>query len=363
MTTGIVGLKRTRGLAVVTALLLLYTPQAESQAPSRPESPAAVTPPEPTSSVAPEAPQPFNEWLAALTAEARGRGFSPNLLEETLTGLQPLERVIQSDRSQAELNPGFTRYARARVTPAMIRRGKALLTEHRSLLNRAEKEFGVQPRFLVAFWGMESRFGRIQGATPVFQALATLAWEPRRATYFRGELFNALTMVQSGHIDAGSMTGSWAGAMGQTQFMPSSYLKFAVDFDGDDRRDIWKSTPDTLASMANYLKGFGWDNDETWGREVKISPEAQERIASVPKRTEGCYAIRNTTERRPLAEWQKLGVRRVDGGPLPKATIEAGLVDVGDRKFLVYPNYDAIIGYNCAHYYALTIGLLADALK
>jgi membrane-bound lytic murein transglycosylase B len=170
-------------------------------------------------------------------------------------------------------------------------------------------------------------------------------------------------MVQRGHIEAGTMTGSWAGAMGQTQFMPSSYLKFAVDFDGDDRRDIWTSTPDTLASMANYLKGFGWKRDETWGREVKVSAAARNEIASIPKRSEGCYALRNMTERRPLAEWQKMGVRRVDGGPLPKADIEAGLVDVGERKFLVYPNYDAIIGYNCAHYYALTVGLLADRLR
>ena len=216
---------------------------------------------------------------------------------------------------------------------------------------------------LVAFWGMESRFGRIQGSTPVFQALATLAWEPRRATYFRSELFDALTMVQRGHIEADTMTGSWAGAMGQTQFMPSSYLKFAVDFDGDERRDIWKSTPDTLASMANYLKGFGWKSDETWGREVTVSAAAQRGDRrSIPKRTEGCYAQRNMTERRPLAMWQKLGVRRVDGGPLPKANMQAGLVDVGERKFLVYPNYEAIIAYNCAHYYALTVGLLADRL-
>jgi membrane-bound lytic murein transglycosylase B len=216
---------------------------------------------------------------------------------------------------------------------------------------------------LVAFWGMESRYGRIQGSTPVFQALATLAWEPRRATYFRSELFDALTMVQRRHIEANAMTGSWAGAMGQTQFMPSSYLKFAVDFDGDERRDIWKSTPDTLASMANFLKGFGWKRHETWGREVKFNADTARAVATIPKRTSGCYALRNMTERRPLSTWHKLGVRRVNGSPLPDVDIEAGLVDVGERKFLVYPNYDAILAYNCAHYYALTIGLLADSLR
>ena len=354
-----------RWLALLTALAVLYPIQAGNRA-SAADASAQDTPAPapPAPGVAVDAPLSFDQWLTALTEEARGKGFSDGLIEDTLAGLQPLVRVIQSDRSQAELNPGFTRYASARLTPVMINRGRELLVHHKTLLERAEKQFGVQPRFLVAFWGIESRYGRIQGSTPVFQALATLAWEPRRATYFRSELFNALTMVQRGHIEADTMTGSWAGAMGQTQFMPSSYLRFAVDFDGDDRRDIWKSTPDTLASMANYLKGFGWKNDETWGREVMISADAQEAIArTIPKRTEGCYAQRNMTEPRPLAQWQKLGVRKTDGRALPQVDIEAGLVDVGERKFLVYSNYDAIIGYNCAHYYALTVGLLADRLR
>ena len=268
-----------RWLALLTAFAVLHPIQAGTRA-SAQDAPAA---PAQAPGVAVDAPLSFDEWLAALTDEARGKGFSDGLIEETLAGLQPLERVIQSDRSQAELNPGFSRYAGARLTPVMINRGKELLVHHKTLLARAEKEFGIQPRFLVAFWGIESRYGRMQGSTPVFQALATLAWEPRRATYFRAELYNALTMVQRRHIEAATMTGSWAGAMGQTQFMPSSYLRFAVDFDGDDRRDIWKSTPDTLASMANYLKGFGWKNDETWGREVTISDDAQAAIANDPE--------------------------------------------------------------------------------
>ncbi|HVQ17292.1 MAG TPA: lytic murein transglycosylase, partial [Vicinamibacterales bacterium] len=270
----------------------------------------------------------------------------------------------QSDRSQAELNPGFARYLSTRLTNSVIRRGKEMAVENKTVLGQVERKFDVQGRVLLAIWGMETRYGRVTGRTPVFQALATLAWEPRRATYFRGELFNALTMVQRGHIDARSMTGSWAGAMGQTQFMPSSYLSYAVDFDGDGRRDIWKSTGDTLASIANYLKGFGWNGDETWGREVKVTAALREQIArTIPKRTEGCFAIRNMTERRPLAEWQKLGVRLVGGRPLPRAAIPAGLVDVGERTFLVYPNYDAILAYNCAHYYALTVALLSDRLR
>jgi membrane-bound lytic murein transglycosylase B len=354
-----------RWLAVLTALALVDPSQAGTQAPAGdPPGPVAVAPAPLVPGAAADAPSRFDEWLAALTEEARGRGFSDDLLAETLAGLQPLGRVIESDRTQAELNPGFSRYARARLTSSMIQRGKELMAEHKRLLARAEEHYGIQPRVLVALWGLESRYGRVQGSTPVFQALATLAWEPRRASYFRGELFNALTMVQRGYIDARSMTGSWAGAMGQTQFMPSSYLTYAVDFDGDDRRDIWKSTPDTLASMANYLKGSGWRSGETWGREVRVGADARGAIAaSIPKRTEGCYALRNMTERVPLARWQTLGVRRINGDALPDTEIEAGLVDVGERKFLVYPNYDAILAYNCAHYYALTVGLLADSLR
>jgi membrane-bound lytic murein transglycosylase B len=313
---------------------------------------------------APASPPPFTDWLADLTREARERGFSEALVQQTLSGLEPLHRVVESDRSQAELNPGFSRYLSTRLTRTMVQRGQDLGREHRALLGRIERKFDVQRRFLLAIWGLETRYGRVTGNIPVFQALATLAWEPRRSTMFRGELFNALTMVQRGHIEPASMTGSWAGAMGQPQFMPSSYMQYAVDFDGDSRRDIWKSTPDTLASIANYLKGFNWNGLETWGREVRLTADARQLVADqIPERTEGCYARRNMTERRPLEEWRKLGLRLANGSPLPKADIEAGLVDVGERAFLVYPNYDAILGYNCAHYYALSVGLLGDSLR
>jgi len=333
-------------LILVVLILLPGRTRAQDQAPEAPAAP------------------PFADWLGALRQEARDRGFSDALLSQALDGIEPLEHVVRSDRSQAELNPGFARYLSTRLTKTMIGRGKEMGTENKTVLGQVERKFNVQGRFLLALWGIETRYGRVTGNTPVFQALATLAWEPRRATYFRGELFNALTMVQRGHIDAPSMTGSWAGAMGQTQFMPSSYLSYAVDFDGDGRRDIWKSTGDALASIANYLKGFGWNGDETWGREVKVSAALRNQIArTIPKRTEGCYAIRNMTERRPLDEWQKLGVRLVGGKPLPRAAIPAGLVDVGERTFLVYPNYDAILAYNCAHYYALTVALLSDRLR
>ena len=310
--------------------------------------------------------QPFDVWLADLIHEASEKGFNEALLQDTLVGIEPLPRVIQADRSQAELSPGLDRYLSTRVTKTNITRGRALAQDHQTLLSRIEKEYGVQRRFVLAIWAMESRYGRITGREPIFRALATLAWEPRRASYFRGELFDALTMVQRQHIEAKTMTGSWAGAMGQTQFMPSSYLKYAVDFDKDGRRDIWTSAPDALASIANYLKGYGWNEGETWGREVTVSAAARDKIAEaeVKLRTEGCFAIRNMTERRKLSDWATWGVVRSNGKPLPTANLNASLVTTGDKRtFLVYQNYESLLGYNCAHYYALSVALLADRLQ
>jgi len=346
------------------ALVLGLSALAQQPGTSTAAAPAQSAAPAQDTAMPAEPAQPFDRWLEDLVEEARSRGFAEDLVRETLADLEPLHRVISSDRSQAELNPGFDRYFANHTSRALVRRGRDLAKEHAALLGRIESTYDVQRRFIVAIWGMESRYGRIMGRTPVFQALATLAWEPRRASFFRGELFDALSMVSRGYIDAPSMTGSWAGAMGQTQFMPSSYLKYAVDFDGNGRRDIWRTTDDALASIANYLKGFGWDDDETWGREVRVPAAARAAIAeTVPRRPEGCYAVRNMTERVPLDTWRKLGVTRADGGPLPEASVRAGLVDVGERHFLVYPNYDAILGYNCAHYYALTVAMLADQLR
>jgi membrane-bound lytic murein transglycosylase B len=310
-----------------------------------------------------DAPQPFDAWLADFLAEARDRGYAEDLLADTVVGLEPLHRVVASDRTQAELSVSFERYLSSRLTPPVIRRGRELAQQHQAVLRGIERAYAVQPRFLLAIWGMETRYGRVTGRTPIFQALATLAWEPRRAAFFRGELYDALTIVANKHIDAESMTGSWAGAMGQPQFMPSSYLRYAVDFDGDGRRDIWRSSADALASIANYLKGWGWNGAETWGREVRLTRAIREKIGdTIPLRTDGCFAMRDMTERRPLSEWRALGIRLKSGEPLPRAEIEAGLVETEDRSFLVYGNYDALLRYNCAHHYALSVALLADRI-
>ena len=312
----------------------------------------------------PDEPPPFDQWRRELIAEARARGYSEELIQQALADVEPLPQVIRNDRSQAEAVVGFDRYYRVRATPQIVRQGRELARQHAAVLARIEAAYGVQRRVVVAIWGIETRYGRVTGNTPVFQALATLAWEPRRAAFFRGELFDALTMVARGHIDTSTMTGSWAGAMGQAQFMPSSYLKFAEDFDLDGRRDIWQSTPDALASIANYLKAWGWDDEFRWGREVRVTPAVRARIEQETSRpSEGCSAMRSMTERMPLTEWQRLGVRRANGAALPDSDVPASLVDTDARSFLVYPNYDAILRYNCAHYYALTVARLSDQIR
>ena len=307
--------------------------------------------------------RPFEEWLHDLIDEARARGFSDELIDATLSGLTPIPRVVERDSAQAEFTITFDRYFATRVTPRIIRQGRQHAMQERTLLRRIQTTYGVSPGIVLAIWGLESHYGQFTGAYPVFQALATLAWEPRRSDFFRGELFKALSIVSGGYIDAKTMTGSWAGAMGQPQFMPSSYLDHAVDFDKDGLRDIWRSEPDTLASIASYLNDYGWEAGQLWGREVKISDAARSHIADIPLRDAGCSAKRLMTERRPLAIWREAGVRLKSGALLPRSDIAASLVEVGGRSFLVYPNYDTILDYNCAHLYALSVGMLADRLQ
>jgi membrane-bound lytic murein transglycosylase B len=303
--------------------------------------------------------QSFGEWLDDLVAEARGLGFSEELLGRTLVGLTPLPRVIASDRSQAEVVLTLDEYVRRRVTPEVVRRARELAEEHRGLLAQVRDAYGVPPRFILAIWALESRFGRFGGDVPVFQALATLAWDPRRATLFRAQLYDALRMVERGHIDADSMKGSWAGAMGQPQFMPSSYLAFAVDFDGDGRRDIWHSHADVFASIANYLQRAGWRDGEPWGLEVRAPARA---LNSVGLRRAGCRAMREMRGPAAAAHWRQVGVRDAEGALLSRGAPPGTLLAIGRRRFLLHANYDALLAYNCAHHYALAVAILADRI-
>jgi membrane-bound lytic murein transglycosylase B len=215
---------------------------------------------------------------------------------------------------------------------------------------------------VIAVWGLESNFGRFAGLRPTVPTLATLAYDLRRGAMFRNELFSALEIVNRGDIELDRLKGSWAGALGQPQFMPSSYLRFAQDFDGDGRRDIWTSHADVFASVAYYLQQHGWQMGRTWGREVIIPAAARDDVEKVPKRAAGCRARRDMTIPQPLSAWSKLGVVTKAKTPLPNADMDASLIHDDSRAFLVYANYEALLDYNCAHTYALGVGLLADRL-
>jgi len=312
---------------------------------------------------APPAPQPsFDEWLRAVRDEAKTRGISDATLDAAFSGLEPLPVVVERDRAQAEIVQTLDSYLDQRVSPRVVRTARAKRGEHAAVLAKISAKYGIPSGVLVAVWGIESNFGRFSGVRPTIQTLATLAYDPRRAAMFREELFGALKILDSGDVQPAALKGSWAGALGQPQFMPSSFLLYAQDFDGDGRRDIWKSTPDVFASIGNYLASKGWARGETWGREVRVPETTLAAVAqTAPFRTDGCLGRRQMTVPMPLADWTKLGVRTRTGGPLPNADISASLVSGDKRHFLVYPNYQALLDYNCVNAYALSVGLLADA--
>ena len=294
----------------------------------------------------------FSVWLEGVKRDARAAGISQATIESALTGLEPLERVIELDRKQPEFTQTLWTYLDRSVTTGRIERARRLLAENRPLLDRVYARYGVQPRFLVAFWGLESNFGEHTGGFSVIQALASLAYDARRAAFFRAQLMAALKIIDEGSITVADMSGSWAGAMGQLQFIPTTFINYAVDFDGDRRRDIWGNLPDIFASAANFLGSVGWRGDETWGREVRLPADFDWNSA-------------NLKTRKPIAEWQRLGVRRVNGADLPVADISGAIVAPMGHSgpaFLVYRNYDAILTWNRSILYAIAVGHLADRI-
>ena len=313
-----------------------------------------------------EAPPPFDAWLDGVRQEAREKGIVEETIRVALTGIEPVRRVVQRDRNQSEFKLTFQIYRDRLLTPTNIRVGRGKLESNRELLDAIAAEYGVQSRFILAIWGMETRYGAVKPTMPVVPAVATLAYDRRRSSYFRRELFQALLMIDRGYISHGEMLGSWAGAMGQPQFMPSSYMAYARDHDGDGRRDIWTNEADVFASIANYLAKHGWHDDQTWGREVRLPDAAAFRAAIPPARSgSGCRAIDNMSGAIGLTEWQELGVRRADGTDLPTRNLPASLVEPdgpGGKAFLVYRNYHSILRYNCAHLYGLAVSQLADAI-
>jgi membrane-bound lytic murein transglycosylase B len=327
-------------------------------------APPAV-PPDNVSPAQPDAVAPvdFSAFLEGVRADALTRGIRVETVDRALAGLEPSPTVVERDRSQAEIVLTVDQYLQRRLTRPFVRTARQMAAKHDRLLTRVSTAYGVPGRVIVAVWGLESNFGRFSGVRPTIQALATLAWEGRRGAFFRSELLDALEIVDRSYIGLDQLRGSWAGAMGQTQFMPSSYLKWAADFDEDGDRDIWRSEQDIFASIANYLKEHRWTPGVTWGREVRLT---RGNFASLREtagmRTEGCRAEREMTMTLPLARWQQLGVRTASGTALPKADVQASLVHTGKRVFLVYGNYESLLDYNCAHSYALAVALLSDQI-
>lgn len=302
----------------------------------------------------------FEAFLAGVRQDALARGVRPATIDAAFAGLEPNPVVIARDRAQPELTQSLDEYVAARLTTTRIENARALIKTHADLLARVEQAYGVPAPMMVAFWGLESNFGQFTGTYQTIGALATLAWDGRRAI-FRDELLAALRILDTGLVAPADLKGSWAGAMGQPQFMPSSYLKHAVDFDGDGRADIWTSLPDVFASMASYLKTAGWQSGEGWGREVAIARPTLDAIdRSVAMRTKGCRALKELTVARTLDDWAALGVTEADGRPLAAGATPASLVRGQTRYFLVYRNFEAILAYNCSNLYAVSVGLLAN---
>ena len=294
--------------------------------------------------------QTFAEWREQLRAEA----FSLGISEETLLAIDdleaPLERVLELDDAQPEFMQTFTRYLSLRITPLQINRGQALLRQYAVLLEEVRQSYGVQPHYLVSFWAIESNYGRATGGFSVLQALATLAFDPRRAEFFRTELLTALKIIDDGHIAVDNMSGSWAGAMGQLQFLPSVFARYGIDGDNDGKIDIWNSLPDIFHSAANFLSQSGWRGDERWGREVLLPSNFD-------------FSLTGTRTRKPLQEWNELGIIQMNGSPIPVANMQASVIlpaGAGGPAFLTYANFRATMVYNPSTFYALTVGHLAD---
>ena len=294
----------------------------------------------------------FDSWLGAFRQDARAQGISPATLDAALSGVEPNERVIELDRRQPEFLQTFSNYLERRVTPAQVARGQDQLEQHAALLDAVEQKYGIPKTVLVAFWGLETNYGGYLGNHPVPLALATLAFDPRRGAFFRGELLQALRIIDAGHVAAADMKGSWAGAMGQVQFMPSTYLRYAVDGDGDGRKDLWASLPDALNSAAHFLSELGWRPGERWGREVLL-PESFD------------WDLARPGVKKRVDEWAALGVLRADGDTLPDSDMQGAIVlpqGHAGPAFLVYRNFEVMMAWNRSINYALAVGHLSDRL-
>ncbi|SFB44108.1 membrane-bound lytic murein transglycosylase B [Pseudomonas sp. NFIX10] len=315
-------------------------------------APAIVPPVVPTGDDLAIAPtQTFAEWQAGFRKEALAAGIRPDLFDRAFVGVSPDMSVIKADRSQPEFTRPVWEYLDGALSPLRVNKGKSLIQQNAQVLQSIEQRYGVDREALVAVWGMESNFGQFQGSKSVINSLATLAYEGRRPGFAHAQLIAALQILQQGDITPEKMLGSWAGAMGQTQFIPTTYNTHAVDFDGDGRRDIWDSSTDALASTAHYLQSSGWQRGQPWGFEVDLAEGFD-------------YTLADGTIRKPVSEWIRLGVSEYGGLPIAPDDRQLSaslLLPAGHRgpAFLIFDNFRAILKYNNSSSYALAVGLLS----
>jgi len=298
--------------------------------------------------------KPFASWMKEFKAEARQKGIDQNILQQAMPdSMKPLDRVIELDRKQPEGTTSFDDYLARIVNTARVEKGVTRLLNYRTLLGRVSDAYGVEKEVIVALWGVETNYGDYTGGFDIVNALATLAYDGRRSDYFRGELLQALRILQEGHVRAGVMKGSWAGAMGQVQFMPTSFFKFAEDFNGDGRRDIWNTQADVFASAANYLAKSGWRKGQPWGRKVLLPDNIDRNL----------LGVNNTYS---LQYWHDRGVRLPDGKAVPfEGYAQASIVQPsgpGTSAYLVYDNFKVILKWNRSSYFATSVLTLADRL-
>jgi membrane-bound lytic murein transglycosylase B len=312
----------------------------------------------------------FEEWLVEVRQEALDKGITPATVEAALGQVTQLERIIALDRNQPEFKQTYDAYLKARLSPWRVETGLRMMADHQATLAAVSQTYGIQPRFVAAIWGIETNYGTVELSYSVFDALATMAHEGRRESFFKAHLFAALTILDQGHAGMDLMKSSWAGAMGQPQFMPEIYLRYAEDFDGDGRRNIWTSKPDVFASIAKHLTDVGWLDDETWGRPV-LMPEGGLPVApaEMTELTPSKNCTRFTKSLgawRSLADWQALGVRRLSHMDLPTRDIPAAFIppeDGGNKGYIVYRNFCTIMWYNASFKYAIGVGMLGDRIR
>ncbi len=302
--------------------------------------------------------EPFDEWIAHIKQLAKEKGISDKTLASAFLNIERNERVVELDRKQPEFTLTLDEYLNNTVTKGRMNKGKKYNDEYNSLLKKISNQFEVQPRFILALWGIETSFGKFTGSFNVIRSLSTLSHDLRRRDFFTEELINALTIVDQGHIEASEMMGSWAGAMGQNQFMPSSFLNYATDFNNDSKKDIWNSQSDVFASTANYLSSSGWNSNQTWGREVKVNKKIDPKLITT--------SAKSIDISRKIYEWAELGVVNLDDSKLPDVFIDAYLVypeGENGRKFLVYDNFKTIMKWNRSLFFGISVGKLSDMIE